>query len=208
MPAKKNSSFHYLIKRSRLHGAKPVEPLSFYVGITTMERLNVEIKALCNDPSRIRERLRDKNAVFIGEDHQVDTYFRIPEGRLKLREGNIENALIHYFRTDQTGPKRSEVLLYRAQPGSALKKILETALGILVVVDKRRFIYFIENVKFHVDEVEGLGSFVEIEAIDRDGTIGEERLQEQCRFFMEYLNIQAEDLIDSSYSDLIIANRK
>ena len=78
------------------------------------------------------------------------------------------------------------------------------ALGILVVVDKKREIYFIDNVKFHIDEVEDLGTFVEIEAIDNDGTIGKEKLLEQCQFFLDLFRISQGDLISVSYSDLLL----
>lgn len=165
--------------------------------------LNVEIKAGCVYPEKIRQILESREARFAGLDHQVDTYFNVPNGRLKLREGNIENSLIHYRRSDQAGPKKSEVILYQSQPGSSLKAALTEALGVKVVVDKKRRIYFIENVKFHLDEVEGLGSFMEIEAIDLDGSLGEEVLEAQCRFYMELFRVKKEDLVQESYSDLL-----
>lgn len=165
--------------------------------------LNVEIKARTDRAAAIKAILEEQKARFVGEDHQIDTYFRVQEGRLKLREGNIENALIHYKRGNQSGPKTSEVLLYKSVPGSGLKAILETALGVKGIVDKRRAIYFIDNVKFHVDQVENLGAFVEIEAIDTDGSISQEQLQEQCAKYMTLLGIAEEDLVAVSYSDLI-----
>ncbi|HOY52721.1 MAG TPA: class IV adenylate cyclase, partial [Prolixibacteraceae bacterium] len=122
---------------------------------------NIEIKARTGRGDAIRTILLEAGAEFRGTDHQKDTYFRVSSGRLKLREGNIENQLIHYRRADQEGPKQADVLLYPSSPGSHLKEILTTALGILVVVDKTREIYFNGNVKFHIDEVEGLGHFVE-----------------------------------------------
>lgn len=140
-----------------------------------MSITNIEIKARSNKQDAIRELLLKEGAEFRGTDHQTDTYFRVPEGRLKLREGNIENQLIHYRRANQEGPKQADVLLFPSVPGSGLKEILTAALGILVVVDKEREIYFIGNVKFHIDHVKGLGSFVEIEAIDKEGTIGREK---------------------------------
>tara|TARA_Y100000310_G_C20410355_1_gene681652 strand:+ start:91 stop:627 length:537 start_codon:yes stop_codon:yes gene_type:complete len=170
--------------------------------------LNVEIKAGCKDPEKIRDILKSKNADFKGVDHQIDTYFNVSQGRLKLREGNIENNLIHYNRSDQEGPKKSDIILFKTEPGSSLKPALTKALGILAVVDKKREIHFIENVKFHVDDVEGLGTFVEIEAIDRDGTIGQEKLQEQCEKYLELFGIKKEDLISVSYSDLLIKKKK
>ncbi len=145
-------------------------------------------------------------ARYVGLDHQIDTYFRVLNGRLKLRQGSIEENLIHYHRNDQSGPKASDVQLYK--PGGAsddLKEALRRALDILVVVDKQRHIYFVGNVKFHIDVVQGLGSFVEIEAIDVDGNLGQDHLQKQCDYYLQDLNIQPEDLISVSYSDLIMA---
>ncbi len=165
--------------------------------------LNVEIKAKTARSAEIEALLLTQNARYVGLDYQIDTYFNVSNGRLKLREGNIENHLIHYQRSNQEGPKQSIVTLYPSKPNSSLKAILEKSLGVLMVVDKQRKIFFIENVKFHIDEVEGLGSFVEIEAIDKDGTIGLDKLQKQCDVFMEYLSIRQEDLIAMSYSDLL-----
>ena len=169
---------------------------------------NVEIKARCTNPDAIHQILKGKNARFVGVDHQIDTYFNVPNGRMKLREGNIENQLIFYKRSDQSGPKKSEVILYPSQPDSTLKQLLIESIGQKVVVDKQRAIYFIENVKFHVDEVEQLGSFVEIEAIDRTDEIPLEKLDEQCRFYMEVLHIANEDLLEVSYSDLLLDLQK
>jgi predicted adenylyl cyclase CyaB len=172
-----------------------------------MQRINVEIKAKSRNPTEIHSLLADQQAEFLGTDKQTDTYFQVGKGRLKLRQGNIENALIHYFRDNQPGPKRSDVSLYKTEDGEELRDVLENALPILTVVIKRRSIYFIENVKFHVDEVEELGSFVEIEAIDKDGTIGEEQLREQCQYYLDLFKIRAEDLIEVSYSDMMFAEK-
>ena len=165
--------------------------------------INIEIKARCSAPGRIRKLLEGKQAEFIGEDHQRDTYFHISNGRLKLREGNIENALIYYMRPNEKGPKRSDVILYNPEPGTSLKSILAQALGVEVIVEKKRRIYFIENVKFHIDEVEGLGGFVEIEAIDRDGRIAPDHLRRQCDEYLNLFAIDDDDLISESYSDLL-----
>lgn len=166
--------------------------------------MNVEIKARCSNQEEVREYLKAHNADFKGVDHQIDTYFNVPNGRLKLREGEIENFLIHYERSDQEGPKQSKVTLYTSQPGSTLKEALTKSLGILVAVDKKREIYFIDNVKFHVDVVESLGTFMEIEAIDSDGSIGRDKLNEQCNKYLQELGIKNEDLVSVSYSDLLL----
>ena len=169
-----------------------------------MAHVNIEIKAKSNNKDEIREILKSRTADFKGVDHQIDIYFKIDNGRLKLREGKIENHLIHYQREDKEGPKQSDVTLFRYDPESSLKEILTKALGILVVVDKKREIYFIDNVKFHIDNVEDLGTFVEIEAIDNDGTIGKDKLLEQCQFFLDLFKISQEELISVSYSDLLL----
>ncbi|GAB5552567.1 MAG: class IV adenylate cyclase [Saprospiraceae bacterium] len=169
-----------------------------------MKHLNIEIKARCEDLDYVREMLVKQQASYIGLDHQVDTYFKVNDGRLKLREGNIERALIHYKRQDKAGPKKSFVNLYKISSDTVLKEILTDSIGVLVIVDKQREIYFIENIKFHVDTVEGLGDFVEIEAIDKEGTIGEEKLIQQCRKYMDLFHIKETDLVQISYSDLLL----
>ena len=173
-----------------------------------MPILNIEIKAATSRHERIREILRSEQADYKGTDRQVDTYFKVKNGRLKLREGTIENSLIHYRRENKKGPKQSDVILFRTEPGSSLKELLVQALGVLTVVDKTREIYFIGNVKFHLDTVKGLGTFVEIEAIDRDGSIGKERLLEQCYHYLRLFGISQNDLISNSYSDMMLSGKR
>jgi len=169
--------------------------------------LNVEIKARCSNPQEIISTLESTGAEYKGLDHQVDTYFKVPNGRLKLREGDIENTLIFYERDNQEGPKDSKVILYQNTLGSSLKDILMSACGELIVVDKQRHIYFIDNVKFHVDLVKDLGDFCEIEAIGKTGEIGKGGLLRQCQDYMAILGIQDRDLISCSYSDLLVQKR-
>jgi len=172
-----------------------------------MNHLNIEIKASCQNQNYIRDLLLANNARFVGTDNQIDTYFNVNSGRLKLREGNIENHLIHYDRENIEGPKQSNVLLYDSNPKSTLKEILVKSLGILVIVDKKREIYFIDNVKFHLDTVKDLGTFIEIEAIDMHLNIGREKLLEQCKKYMSLFNIAPEHLLSTSYSDMLL-NKK
>ena len=173
-----------------------------------MQRINVEIKARSKNPEEIHELLAQQQAEFLGTDRQIDTYFKTTKGRLKLREGNIENALIHYNRDDQAGPKRSDITMYKTASSAELKEVLRPALEVLAVVTKRRSIYFIENIKFHVDEVEELGNFVEIEAIDTDGSIGEDKLYEQCKYYLDLFKIDGADLIEVSYSDMVLRGQE
>lgn len=172
-----------------------------------MNILNFEFKARTNILTELEQNLLTLNPEFIGEDRQIDTYFNVSKGRLKLREGNIENSLIHYERENTANAKSSKILLYQHQPDETLKAILIKTLGVKVVVDKLRKIYFIENVKFHFDNLADLGTFVEVEAIDKDGSIGIEKLQTQCRKYADFFEIKNEDYVSESYSDLIKQNK-
>jgi adenylate cyclase class 2 len=170
--------------------------------------INFEFKARTTRLAALEACLQQENPVFHGTDHQIDTYFTVPNGRLKLREGTIENALIHYQRHNVAGAKQSDVILYQHQPEPSLKQVLTAALGIKAVVDKQRKIYFIDNVKFHFDQVNGLGSFVEVEAIDKDGSIGLEKLQQQCEFYSKLFELTPADYVAVSYSDLLVQNKE
>jgi adenylate cyclase class 2 len=166
--------------------------------------MNFEFKAKAIDLDALEKKLLTLNPKYIGEDHQVDTYFNVMQGRLKLREGNIEHSLIYYERVDAAGAKQSNILLYPHHPDRSLKDILVKLHGVKVVVDKKRKIYFIDNVKFHFDKVERLGTFIEVEAIDKDGDIGVDKIKEQCNFYATFFGIAAGDYIAFSYSDLLL----
>ncbi len=166
--------------------------------------LNIEIKAKVSDLDNIRSILVDKKAEFKGLDHQLDTYFKVKRGRLKLREGKIENNLIYYQRKNIKGPKKSDFLLFKTNAQESLKQILSNSLEVLVVVDKKREIYLIENVKFHLDTVNDLGDFFEIEVIDQNPSLGQKKLEKQCHFYLDLFNIKKKDLISFSYSELLL----
>lgn len=167
--------------------------------------INIEFKAKANNIEALEAKLLTLQPQFIGEDHQVDTYYHVNVGRLKLREGNIENALIWYDRQNTADAKLSKILLYQHTPSADLKAILEKVHGVKVVVDKKRKIYFIDNIKFHFDRVAGIGTFVEVEAIDRAETFGIDYLNKQCNQFIDFFNIQPTDFMKQSYSDMMLA---
>ncbi len=169
-----------------------------------MPNLNVEIKASTGSPELIKQYLINHKADFKGLDVQTDTYFNVPIGRLKLREGNIENNLIYYIRDNQKAPKSSQFHLIRVEDAQGLKEVLAKSCGIKMIVRKRRQIYYIANVKFHIDEVPGLGWFIEIEAGNVLANKTEEELLEQCNFYLQEFGIKEEALIADSYSDLLL----
>jgi predicted adenylyl cyclase CyaB len=170
--------------------------------------LNVELKARCADPARVREVLDAAGADFRGVDEQRDVYYEAPRGRLKLRRGAIERALIFYERADAAEVKPSRVTMAHLEKAGEpalddLEGTLAAALGVQTVVEKRREIRFVGNVKFHLDEVPGLGAFVEIEAIEAPDARDEVTLRAQCEAWRTRLGIATADLIADSYSDLV-----
>ncbi len=164
---------------------------------------NFEFKAKISDIEEYENRLLQINPTYQGEDHQIDTYFNVSTGRLKLREGNIENSLINYIRENTADSKKSEIILYQHEANKALKDILTLQLGVKIVVDKKRKIYFRENVKFHFDKVENLGTFLEVEAIDSEDKFTYEELKDQCDYYFKFFKLEKSQLIDKSYSDLV-----
>lgn len=164
-----------------------------------------EIKCSITNPKEKHQQLLALDAEFKGSDHQIDTYFDVAEGRLKLREGNIENTLIRYHRQETQSIKQSNVIFQPlgSEIVSGLKAILIDAYKTWKIVEKQRSIYFIGNVKFHIDEVVGLGSFMEIEAIDEDGSLDSSTLERQCAKFVSLLHLDSNTFIDKSYSDMI-----
>ncbi|MBE7169151.1 MAG: class IV adenylate cyclase [Williamsia sp.] len=163
----------------------------------------IECKARVDSLEPYEEKLQTLHPRALGLDHQVDTYFNAPRGRLKLREGNIEYALIHYDREDVASTKQSHVILFQYEPDDALKEILRIQLGIKAVVDKQRRIYFVDNVKFHFDTVAGLGHFIEVEAIDEREEFTREQLEQQCEQYIRFFGLDRSSLVDKSYADLV-----
>lgn len=166
---------------------------------------NFEFKAKVDDLEKYETMLLTLHPAYQGTDYQKDTYFNVSKGRLKLREGNIENSLIYYERENISGAKKSDIILYRHEPDIALKDILELQFGIKIVVGKKRKIYFIDNVKFHFDTVEQLGTFIEVEAICKKEEFTIEQLKEQCDKYFALFQLNKSDLVDKSYSDMIEA---
>ncbi len=168
---------------------------------------DIEIKAYYENHDKVRQFLKNKNAKFHGVDNQIDIYFYVKNGRLKLRKGKIESALVFYKRANKKGIKISEYHLYHSKNIEKLESILTDSLGILIEVKKKREMYFINNIKFNLDVVEGLGKFIEIEAIT-DNESDFTKLHEIVSSYIEILEINESDLQSLSYSDLLLKKRK
>lgn len=164
---------------------------------------NVELKARLADlesARRIATRIATRR---VGVQHQVDTYFHCRHGRLKLRQINgLSAQLISYARPDQEAPKTSDYLLVPIANPETLKAALTAALGIRVVVDKQREVFLVDNVRIHLDEVRGLGQFLEFEAVLGPG-IDVSMGQDQLVYLAEKFAITPPDLVAGSYADLL-----
>ena len=172
-----------------------------------MERhRNVEVKARLRDPRKAEEVLASLGAVRSGLLRQVDHYFEVPKGRLKLREveGLGEVELIYYERADEPGPRGCDATIIRLPKADAepLKRILP----VKAVVRKRRSIYELGRVELHLDEVEGLGAFLELE-IRLGPDLSEEEAIRLAKELLAKLGVEERDLVPYSYGDLMASKR-
>ena len=166
------------------------------------EHRTVEVKARVGDLGSVEERLKSSGAVKVGSFRQIDYYFHVPRGRLKLREveGSEEVELIYYERADETGPRPCESTIIRLRKTDAepLKRILP----VKGVVKKVRTIYRLGPAELHLDDVEGVGQIVEVE-IGLEGGLSEEKAVELARKMLGDLGVREEDLIPCSNIDLL-----
>jgi homotetrameric cytidine deaminase len=168
-------------------------------------RRNVELKAVDPDPARSLERALALGAEDRGVIAQRDTYFRVHAGRLKLREEEPGEAhLIAYSRPDAAEVRVSSYRVVPVPDPAGMLAALGETNGIDVVVAKRRRLLLWETVRIHLDEVEGLGSLLELEAVAEPGSdlTHERRQVAQLR---EALEIRDEALREGSYADAVRA---
>jgi predicted adenylyl cyclase CyaB len=141
---------------------------------------------------------------WLGVDRQVDTYFRTATGRLKLRESSLSGAqLVPYLRSDAPQARRSDYVVVPVPDPEATRRLLAELLGVHRVVRKRREIALFENVRIHLDQVEGLGDFLELEAVWDGDAAGEAEQHRKLAFLRERLAIQDADLVAVSYEGLL-----
>lgn len=162
---------------------------------------NVEFKAELRDPALARTIAEALGARHVATLDQTDTYYRLPAGRLKKREAAGEpTEWILYHRPDRTGLKISRFTIYSEE--QALERYGKTPLPVWVTVKKHRELYMLDNIRIHFDTVEGLGNFLEFEALLRprvavaDAEAAVQRLRE------EFTPVLGEP-IACGYSDLL-----
>jgi len=168
---------------------------------------NVEIKARARDFDGQMARAAELAATPRELISQVDIFYESPAGRLKLRLfSETRGELIFYRRADQDGPKISAYERYPTEDAQTLKRVLDLSLPVRGVVRKRRWLYLCGQTRIHLDEVEGLGRFLELEAVMRPGQDPAEG-EEIARGLMAELGVEPEDLIDRAYVDLLADQR-
>ena len=166
--------------------------------------VNTEIKAKVHDMNALRALARDLATCPMEIILQKDVFFKVPHGRLKLRIFSDKSAeLIQYERPDTAESKQSHYQIYPISNPQEFRLLMAKSLGETVVVKKRRELYLVGQTRIHLDEVEGLGNFMELEVVltkDQDATYGQRIAQD----FMEKLSINEEDLESCAYADLLI----
>ncbi len=163
---------------------------------------NLEIKTTVASLAAVRRRLRAlKGATRPAVLRQTDWYFRVPKGRLKLRQPGSSRAgeLIAYFRPDKTAARTSEFQRLPTTDAAGTRRLFERMLGAKGCVRKRREVWLYRNARIHLDTVEGLGQFIEIEVVVTSGMTQARLLMRELR---EVLGIRSKDLIAGWYSDM------
>ena len=163
---------------------------------------NLEIKATFKNLKHLQKLMKPLDAKLIETMHQVDTYFNVPQGRLKLRELGKNNAyLIYYERGEKNKERWSNYYTYDISDPKKYKVFYKRALGVKVIVDKKRILYMYKNARIHVDVVKSLGNFMEIEVEVKKGN---KQAQDLMKELLAHLNIPKTDFIKNSYSDMLL----
>jgi len=164
---------------------------------------NVEIKARLRDPAATRRLVERAAGERAAELDQVDTFFRTPAGRLKLREATGQPPeLIWYERPDATGPKESHFEWAVVADAAAVRALLAAALGVRVEVRKHRSVCLVGRTRVHLDAVEGLGDYLELEVQLAPGESAEAGVRE-ARELMGRFGVGEAELVAGAYADLL-----
>jgi adenylate cyclase class IV len=164
---------------------------------------NVEIKARIDSIEALlmrAQRLADGPAQRIEQD---DTFFACAHGRLKLRDfGDGTGELIHYERADTAGPKLSDHVRASTTDPAALREALTRAHGVIGRVRKTRWLLMAGQTRIHLDRVEGLGDFIELEVVLRDAQSGADG-EAVAERLLGRLGVTRDQLLAGAYLDLL-----
>lgn len=164
---------------------------------------NIEVKAYARNFKEINSRAERLSDTPVQVIPQEDIFFNVETGRLKLRILDTDSAqLIYYSRPDQEGPKRSDYHISYSSDPQNLRRVLELAYGVRGVVRKTRYLYLVGQTRVHLDDVEGLGQFMELEVVLAEGQSDAEG-QRIAEDLLSTLGLERGDLIDGAYMDLL-----
>lgn len=164
---------------------------------------NIEIKARVDDFDALKARAEALSDQPVKVIPQEDTFFITEKGRLKLRvlAPNL-GYLIYYERPDQDGPKRSDYSLAETRDPENLKIALSLALGVRGVIKKTRYLYMVGQTRIHLDDVDELGYFMELEVVMREGQ-SDAKGQAIAEDLMRSLGVRSDALLEGAYMDLL-----
>ena len=164
---------------------------------------NIEIKARIEDIEKLAAKVAARADKGPFELFQDDTFFTCPNGRLKLRTFSATEAeLIFYRRPDQTGPKESVYSIAPVTAPDKIREVLSQAYGQTGRVIKHRTLFLIGRTRVHLDRVEGLGNFLELEVVLSEKEASEDGAAVADELLFK-LGIQPENLIEGAYVDLL-----
>jgi len=164
---------------------------------------NIEVKVASPDMAAVAEKARRLSGSAAQVLHQEDTFFTVPSGRLKLRKlSPTLGELIYYERPDVPGPKQSHYLIARTAEPEAMVAALAAALGVVCVVRKTRLLHIVGQTRVHLDTVDRLGTFVELEVVLRPGQSAGEGMA-IARELLGQLGLADARHISGAYADLL-----
>lgn len=169
---------------------------------------NIELKIKLNDFKRVVSQLKKIGAKYINQLHQIDTYFNIKSGRLKIR--NINNKifeLIYYQRPNKKSSKISnyQILNIKKNQIQKIKSILKKSLEVKIIIEKDRGLWQFNNTRIHLDRVKKLGNFLELETVVKKN-LEEARIEHSK--IINLLNLKNYKKCSNSYSDLALKTKK
>ena len=180
---------------------------------------NIELKARLVSMEAALRAAREIGAVTQGTERQRDTYFIVPHGRLKLRERwKVQDPVLHasaqhpsdeplpsqliwYTRPDESRPRASDYTLVIISDGAGLRNLMTEAMGVSAMIQKLRRIFLFENVRIHLDDVSGLGKFLEFEAIV-DAACDDVQALEKIERLRRIFDIAPDHILSGSYSNM------
>lgn len=168
-------------------------------------KANIEVKARLADLPAAERTAKRVGARHDGDDRQVDVYFRVPRGRLKLRRSDaVGEQLILYVRPDAAGPRRSDYEILEAPRGGRALEILSRMFDVEVEVRKLRRLWTVGTTRVHLDTVDGLGDFLELETVYPAGDANaEEAARRETARLMDAFGVSEADVVAGSYREML-----